>query len=90
MRPLGARKADVLGMVFRQGANLVGVGLLVGLTIALAAGHLVEAMLFQTSARDPLALTAVALVLSAVAGLACWLPAHRASKVDPMVALRAK
>jgi predicted permease len=87
---LGARKADVLGMVFRQGASLVGVGLLVGLVIALAAGQLVEAMLFQTSARDPFALIAVALLLTAVAALACWLPAHRASKVDPMVALRAK
>ena len=87
---LGARKADVLAMVFRQGANLVGVGLLVGLVIALAAGRLVEAMLFQTSSRDPFALIAVALLLTAVAALACWLPAHRASKVDPMVALRAR
>ena len=87
---LGARKGDVLGMVLRQGARLVGVGLLVGLIIAVAAGRLIEAMLFQTSARDPLALTAVALLLGAVAALACWMPAHRATKVDPMVALRAK
>lgn len=87
---LGARKGDVLGMVLRQGASLVGVGLLVGLIIALASGRAVEAMLFQTSARDPFALTAVAVLLSTVAGLACWLPAHRAAKVDPLIALRAK
>jgi putative ABC transport system permease protein len=85
---LGARKGDVMGMVLRQGARLVGVGLLVGLTIALAAGRLVEAMLFQTSARDPFTLAAVALLLTAVATLACWLPARRATKVDPLVALR--
>ena len=87
---LGARRADVLGMVLRQGASLVGAGLLVGLTIALASGRLIEAMLFQTSARDPFALTAVALLLSAVAAIACWLPAYRASKVDPMITLRAQ
>jgi predicted permease len=87
---LGAGKRDVLGMVLRQGANLVGAGLVVGLIIALAAGRLVEAMLFQTSARDPVALTAVAVLFSIVAAVACWLPAYRASNVDPMVALRAK
>ena len=61
---LGARKGDVLGMVLRQGAGLVGVGLVAGLTVALAAGRLIEAMLFETSARDPLAPTAVAVLLS--------------------------
>jgi putative ABC transport system permease protein len=80
----------VLLMILRQGAGLVGAGLLIGITIALAAGRLVEAMLFQTSAHDPFALTAVALLLIAVAGLACWLPARRATKVDPMIALRAE
>src|SRR5581483_10982519 len=78
---LGAQSRDVLRMILRQGARLAGAGLVLGLGIALAAGRLIEAMLFETSARDPLAFTIVAAVLTTVALLASWIPARRAAHV---------
>ncbi|HZP59011.1 MAG TPA: ABC transporter permease [Opitutaceae bacterium] len=87
---LGAQSRDVLRMILRQGARLAGAGLVLGLGIALAAGRLIEAMLFETSARDPLAFTIVAAVLTTVALLASWIPARRAAHVNPIDALRAE
>jgi putative ABC transport system permease protein len=87
---LGAQRWDVLRMILGQVARLVGLGLMTGLAIALAAGRLIEAMLFQTSARDPLAFATVAVLLTGVALLACWIPALRATRVDPVEALRAE
>ncbi|HZP59009.1 MAG TPA: ABC transporter permease [Opitutaceae bacterium] len=87
---LGAQGSDVLRMVLSQGVRLVGAGLLVGLGIAFAASWLIEAMLFETSARDPLSFIAVPVVIAAVALLACWIPARRATRVDPVEALRAE
>ena len=87
---LGAQRAAVLGLVMRQGATLVGVGLGIGLTAALITGRLLSSFLYEAGGSDPSTLGAVAAVLAGAAMLACWLPARRATKVDPMVALRSE
>jgi putative ABC transport system permease protein len=87
---LGANEADVLWQELRRGMTLVGIGLAIGLLMTLALGRLVQSLLFNTSPQDPLTLAAVAVILGGVALFACWLPARRATKVDPIVALRAE
>nr|MBA2244949.1 FtsX-like permease family protein [Gemmatimonadota bacterium] len=87
---LGAQSADVTGLVIRQGAVLAGAGILAGLLAALALSRLVAGLLFGVTATDPLAFAAVALLLAAVALLASYLPARRATRVDPIQALRAE
>ncbi len=85
---LGAGRADVLRMVFRMGGKLLGAGVLIGLVGALAATRLIATQLWGVSPRDPLTLAAVVAVV-AVAGLAaCYFPARRATRVDPLIALR--
>jgi putative ABC transport system permease protein len=85
---LGAQRADVLGMVLRQGMTLVAVGMVTGLIAALAFGRLMGSLLFNVSPTDPATFVTIAILLCAVALLACWLPARRAATVDPMEALR--
>jgi len=85
---LGARPRDVLSLVVGDGARLLGIGLGVGLALALAATRLLRGLLFGVSPTDPGSLIAVAVLLSAVALLACALPARRAARLDPVVALR--
>jgi len=85
---LGASGADVLKLVIGQGMKLVFVGVGLGLAVAAALTQMMSSLLFGVSARDPLTFATVALVLAGVALLACYLPARRAMKVDPMVALR--
>jgi putative ABC transport system permease protein len=85
---LGAQIADVMGLVVRQGLVLVAAGGVIGIIVALATGRLLRAYLFGVSSSDPVTFIAVALVLAAVALFACWLPARRAARVDPMEALR--
>jgi putative ABC transport system permease protein len=87
---LGAQVTDVLRLVLGQGARLVGTGLLLGLAGSVVAGRALESMLYRTTAFEPVVLAGVTVVFAAVAALACWLPARRASKIDPMVALRAE
>jgi putative ABC transport system permease protein len=87
---LGAQPRDVLWLVLRHGGRLIGGGLLLGLAATLAGGRAMQAMLFQTRAYDPLTLGAITLLLVAVAIVASLLPARRATKVDPMEALRAE
>jgi putative ABC transport system permease protein len=87
---LGARHADVLGMVVRHGVALAGVGLAVGLAAALALSGLLSSLLFQVSPTDPPTFAVGLLVLSVVAVLAAALPAMRAARTDPMIALRSE
>ena len=87
---LGAQQRDVLRLVLVQGGKLVGLGLIIGLAATLAASRAMGSMLFNTSAQDPLTLGTITLVLGAVALLACLLPASRATKVNPIEALRAE
>ena len=85
---LGARQRDVLKLVVRQGMLLVVLGLGVGLIAAFALTRLMESMLFGVTAKDPITFVVVAGVLAAVAFIACYIPARRATKVDPLTALR--
>jgi len=87
---LGAQWRDLLRLVLGQGMRLVAFGLVLGLGGALALSRVVEAQLYQVSPQDPLTFAAVALLLAIAAALACWLPARRATKVDPITALRAE
>jgi putative ABC transport system permease protein len=85
---LGARRRDVLKLVFARGLALTLIGAGIGLGAALALTRLMQSMLFEVSATDPLTFAGLAALLSLVATLACYLPARRATKVDPMIALR--
>jgi predicted permease len=85
---LGAERVKILGMVLRESMTLAGIGLVIGVPAALAASRLIASMLYGLKPTDPLTIAAAAVVLAAVALLAGYLPARRASRVDPMVALR--
>jgi putative ABC transport system permease protein len=85
---LGAQTGAVLKLIVGQGLKLVLLGMALGLAGALGLTRLLRALLFGVSATDPLTFTFTTLVLAAVALLACWIPARRAAKVDPMIALR--
>jgi ABC-type antimicrobial peptide transport system permease subunit len=85
---LGAPRAGVLRMILRQGMTPVIAGLAAGSIGALALGQYLESLLFQVSPRDPLAFAVSATVLIAVSLAACWIPARRATLVNPIDALR--
>jgi len=85
---LGAQTGNVLRMILGQGLRLAVVGIALGLLAAFALTRLLKGLLFGISASDPLTFVAIALLLVIVALLACWLPARRATKVDPLEALR--
>jgi predicted permease len=85
---LGARQRDVLSMVVRQGMTLALVGVFIGLAVALGVTRVLKGLLFELSVTDPPTFTLIAALMLGVAFLACYLPARRATKVDPMIALR--
>ena len=85
---LGAQTRDVLRLIVGQGFKLVLIGLAIGLVGALALSRLLASLLFGVGAKDPLTFAAVAVVLGTIGVLACYLPARRAARVDPLVALR--
>ena len=84
---LGANRGEVLWLVLKQGMTLALAGLAVGVAAAFGLTHLLESMLFGIAPHDPGTFVAVSLLLTVVAALACAIPACRAAKVDPMVAL---
>ncbi|MEJ1971737.1 MAG: FtsX-like permease family protein [Lacunisphaera sp.] len=85
---VGARRHDILGLVLRQSLGLAVLGLASGIALALLAVRIIRDFLYGIGPSDPLALTGVVTVQLIVACLACWLPARRATKVDPVIALR--
>jgi ABC-type antimicrobial peptide transport system permease subunit len=85
---LGARASQVLGLIMRSGLRLVAIGLVLGLVGAAIAGRLIRTLLFNVQATDPLIYAGVAILFTAVAALACLVPSFRASRIDPLVALR--
>jgi putative ABC transport system permease protein len=85
---LGAQRSNVLRMVLGSGAKLAFVGIAIGIGASLAFTRFLSTLLFRVSPTDPLIFSGVAIVLTLVALLACYIPARRAMRVDPMVALR--
>jgi putative ABC transport system permease protein len=87
---LGAQQGDVLRLVFKLGGKLVGIGIGAGVFLSLLAARVISSQLelFQVKSMDPIAFLSVVFLLCLVAGAACFIPARRAAKVDPMEALR--
>ena len=85
---LGAKRRDVLRMILSQGMRVSAVGIVMGLAIALGLTRLLRTLLFEVSATDPITFGLVAMTMSLIALMACYLPARRATRVDPLVALR--
>jgi ABC-type antimicrobial peptide transport system permease subunit len=86
---LGAEPGSVAAMIVRQGAVVTLTGVMVGLVAAFAGSRLIESLLYGVSSRDPGVFAATTLILLGVALAACWLPARRASRLNPLQALRA-
>jgi putative ABC transport system permease protein len=87
---LGAQDSDVFNLILGQGAQLALLGIGIGLLAAWPITRLLKKLLYGVSSTDPLTFTGVGLLLLSIALLACYLPARRAAKVDPLVALRHK
>jgi hypothetical protein len=87
---LGASRANILRLAIGHGMRLVMCGIVIGAAMSLATARVIKSLLFGLSPTDPLTYGAMALLLAIVALLACWIPARRATKVDPMITLRSE
>jgi len=87
---IGAQRSDILSLILRQGLTLVAIGSAVGIALALAMAHAVSHFLMGVSPRDPLTFIGVPVVLGSVALVACYIPARRATRVDPVIALHSE
>jgi ABC-type lipoprotein release transport system permease subunit len=87
---LGAAPAGIRRLVLDQGARLAALGMVLGMATALAVGRFLRSLLFEVSVVDPRTLVAVPVLLAAMALLACWIPARRAVRMDPVAAIRAE
>jgi len=87
---IGAQRRDVLRMIMGGALRLAGVGVLIGLAVALVGARLLASQLYGVGARDPFTYAAICALLAAVALVASWVPAWRATRIDPMAALRAE
>jgi predicted permease len=87
---LGAKPGDLLAMILRQGMTLVGIGLAIGLASAMGLTRLMKTLLFEVQPTDPITFAGVSVVLGAAALLACYIPARRALRIDPLRALRSE
>ncbi len=87
---LGASASNIVQLVVREGVKIVATGVVIGLLLALSLGSIVASLLYETSPRDPFVLMASCLTLLIVAVIACSIPAWRASRVDPLDAMRAE
>jgi ABC-type antimicrobial peptide transport system permease subunit len=87
---IGAQRRDVLALILRSGIKLVGAGVAAGLLAALIFSRVLASLLYGVSAHDPLVFAGIAALLVGIAALACLFPAWRATRVDPLVALRSE
>ena len=87
---LGAQRGEILGLVLKEGMMLVGIGIALGLTTASLVTRLLASVLYGISAMDAFTFTGIPLILTMVALAACYMPARRAMKVDPILALRSE
>jgi putative ABC transport system permease protein len=87
---LGARRRQIVSMMLTQGMRLLIIGLVLGFISALVTSRVLRSVLFEVSATDPLVYLGVSVVLAIAAAVACWIPARRASRVDPIITLRAE
>ena len=87
---LGARRQQIVQMMLRQGMRLLAIGVVVGLVGAVAVSRVMRSVLFEVNASDPLTYAAGGIVLGIAAAAACWIPARRASRVNPLITLRAE
>ncbi len=87
---LGAKRSQVAGLVLGRGLALTGAGVMLGVVSALALSRLLSSVLFGIASTDPLTFGAAVVVVFSVATVACWLPARRATRVDPVAVLRAE
>jgi ABC-type antimicrobial peptide transport system permease subunit len=85
---LGAQRHEVLGLVLREGIALTGAGLLMGVGLGVEVSASIRDFLFGVSPSDPIIYAAISVLLLAVALLACWIPARRATRLDPIAVLR--
>jgi putative ABC transport system permease protein len=85
---LGASRGNILALVLRQGLGLTGLGVAIGLMGAVVASQTIDTLLFGVSRLDPITYLSVIALLAGASAIACWVPARRATKVDPLVALR--